>query len=62
MWKWVHALVAGIASTAIAAFGGAFQTVDPAGLVGTNPVKVAVWGLVSAAVVRAAGFLVAKLG
>jgi hypothetical protein len=62
MWKNVAALLAGALSAAVAAFTGAFSAADAAGVVGTDPVKVALFGIAVVLVTRGANWAIAKLG
>jgi hypothetical protein len=62
MWKNIAALITGALSAAVAAFAGAFAAADAAGVVGTDPVKVLLFGVAAALVTRFANWAVAKLG
>ena len=62
MWKNIAALLAGSLSAAVAAFAGAFVSADPAGVVGSDPIKVLLFGVAAALVTRFANWAIAKLG
>jgi hypothetical protein len=62
MWKNIAALLTGALSAAVAAFAGAFTSADASGVAGTDPVKVALFGIAVVLVTRAANWAIAKLG
>lgn len=62
MWKNIAALLAGALSAAVAAFAGAFASADAAGVVGTDAIKVMLFGVAAALLTRAANWVVAKVG
>jgi hypothetical protein len=62
MLKNIAALLAGALSAAVAAFAGAFASADPSGVVGTDPIKVMLFGVAAALVTRAANWVIGKLG
>ena len=62
MWKNIAALLGGAASAALLAFTGALQSASASGVVGTDPVKVALYGAAIAALVRGLNWLIAKVG
>jgi hypothetical protein len=62
MWKNIAAILSGALSAAVAAFGGAFTSADPAGVVGTDPIKVALFGIAVVLVTRFSNWAIGKLG
>lgn len=61
MWKNISAVLVGAAGAALAAALGFLQTVDPSGVAGTDPIKVALVGAGLAALSRLVNLLISKL-